>query len=57
MSRRLARIALPDSCVMSSPLITIFPEVGGSRPISSRPVVDFPQPLSPTIARVSPWLR
>ncbi|RPK44073.1 hypothetical protein EES39_17860 [Streptomyces sp. ADI92-24] len=42
---------------MSSPLYRIIPAVGSSRCTSSRATVDFPQPDSPTMPRVSPAAR
>src|SRR5665647_2756489 len=54
MLRRTALSALPDSWAMSSPWNRIWPSVGFSSRISSRAVVDFPQPDSPTTPRVSP---
>src|SRR4051812_48934451 len=41
-------------CVMSWPSNRIRPSVGSSSRMSSRPVVDFPQPVSPTRPIVSP---
>src|SRR5665811_798959 len=54
MLRRTALSALPDSWAISSPWNRIWPAVGFSRRISSRAVVDLPQPDSPTTPRVSP---
>src|SRR5664279_1298047 len=54
MLRRTALSALPDSWAMSSPWNKICPSVGWSRRMSSRAVVDLPQPDSPTSPRVSP---
>src|SRR2546430_5073261 len=53
-SRRSGRIAPTDRCVMSRPSKTTFPPVGSSSRVTSRPVVDLPQPDSPTRPSVSP---
>src|ERR1044072_1188848 len=54
-SRRIGRIEAVPRCVMSLPSNSIFPEVGSSSRVISRPMVDLPQPDSPTTPRVSPW--
>ena len=58
MSRRSGRSRRVGRCVMSSPSKRTVPPVGSSRRVSSRPVVDLPQPDSPTTPSVSPrWTR
>src|ERR1700689_1708294 len=54
MSRRLVRSFPLPILAMSSPLITIEPDVGGSRATIIRPGVVLPQPDSPTRPNVSP---
>src|SRR6202163_3647251 len=41
-------------CEMSAPLIRIWPESGLSRRVTHRATVDFPDPDSPTSAKVCP---
>jgi hypothetical protein len=53
-SRRNGRIWRRFRCVMSAPWKVILPSVGSSRRVTSRPVVDLPQPDSPTRPSVSP---
>src|SRR6266571_9222546 len=43
-------------CEMSSPLNLMVPDVGSRSRITARPMVDFPQPDSPTSPTVSPAL-
>src|SRR5215204_4625152 len=45
---------LSDIEVMSSPCSLTVPAVGGCRPTTALPIVDFPEPDSPTSPRVSP---
>ncbi len=52
--RRCLRIALPSSLVRSVPSKMTSPEVGLYSCRIARPVVDFPQPDSPTSPSVSP---
>ncbi len=54
MSRRRLRRRSPSSRVMSSPRNRISPEVGSISRMMQRPVVDLPQPDSPTRPSVSP---
>ncbi len=56
MSRRIGRIAPTPRWVMSVPSNSIFPAVGSSSRVTSRPIVDLPQPDSPTTPSVSPAL-
>src|SRR5258707_11440849 len=54
MSRRSARSAALSSAVTFLPLNHTSPEVGSMSRRMQRPVVDLPQPDSPTSPRVSP---
>src|SRR5690348_3165209 len=54
ISRRSGLSLLCGSMAMSSPSKRMVPLVGSSSRISSRAVVLFPQPLSPTMPSVSP---
>ncbi len=54
MRVRASRIASPDNWVSSLPSNRIEPDVGRGSCMMARPVVDLPQPLSPTMPRVSP---
>jgi hypothetical protein len=54
MSRRSARNALLSILFTSAPLNRISPELGSISRRMQRPVVDLPQPDSPTRPRVSP---
>ena len=54
MSRHRARIERLSSRVTSRPSNQTSPEVGSIRRSTQRPVVDLPQPDSPTRPRVSP---
>ena len=54
MCRRISRMALLSSSVNSTPSKRTEPEVAGMSCRMQRPVVDFPQPDSPTRPRVSP---
>ena len=45
--------SLGGSWLTRSPAINMSPEVGLSRPEMTRRIVDFPQPLGPTIVRNS----
>jgi hypothetical protein len=51
---RTERSSLPDSSVRSVPPKRTRPEVGGGSWTMALPVVDLPQPDSPTRPRVSP---
>ena len=51
---RSDRRAVPVSAAMSCPRISIVPERGGNRPISSLSNVDLPQPDPPRITKTSP---
>ena len=53
-SRRSGRICSLDRWVMSVPAKVTLPAVGSSSRVTSRAVVLFPQPDSPTIEKVSP---
>ncbi|GAV33936.1 hypothetical protein ROTAS13_01595 [Roseomonas sp. TAS13] len=55
--RRSARSAVPEAVVTSWPSKRIVPALGSISRITSRAVVDLPQPDSPTSARVSPRFR
>jgi hypothetical protein len=57
MRLRIDRIRVRSNCVMSWPSKTMLPAVGSSMRNTARPVVDLPQPLSPTSPRVSPRRR
>lgn len=46
--------ASPESAVKSSPSSVTVPSVGSVRRRTHLPVVDLPQPDSPTMAKVSP---
>ena len=52
--RRAARSCFSSSSEISISSNRTVPLVGSTSRISSRPVVDLPQPLSPTSASVSP---
>ena len=52
--RRWARSSRRVRVLMSRSAKWMVPPVGGSRPTTIRPSVDFPQPDSPTIPKVSP---
>jgi hypothetical protein len=52
--RRRWRAAALAGWAMGMPSIVTAPEVGGNRPTTMRPKVDFPEPDSPTSAKVSP---
>src|SRR5438876_4834877 len=54
ISRRIGRISVRESLVMSRPSKTIRPSVGSSRRMMQRAIVDLPQPDSPTTPSVSP---
>ena len=54
ISRRSGLISLRFRSAISRPSKRTEPDVGSSRRISSRAVVDLPQPLSPTSPNVSP---
>ena len=54
MSRRSARSASPPICRTSAPLNQTSPELGSISRRMQRPVVDLPQPNSPTSPSVSP---
>src|SRR5690606_9068630 len=56
MRLRNSRICLRLNFVMSCPSKKIWPEVGSMSRSTTRPVVDLPQPLSPTNPSVSPRL-
>ena len=45
---------LSGMCVMSCPCSFTVPDVGGCRPRTALPIVDLPEPDSPTTPRVSP---
>ncbi len=51
---RVRRSSAPDSFDMSRPANTTWPDFGGGNCMMALPVVDFPQPDSPTRPRVSP---
>ncbi len=53
-SRRSGLMRRSGQLLMSLPSYTIEPDVGASSRVSSRAVVDLPQPLSPTRPNVSP---
>ncbi|KAG0925834.1 hypothetical protein G6F31_018600 [Rhizopus arrhizus] len=57
MCRRMSRILSGDMCVTSWPTSRIAPSVGCTSFIRRRPVVDLPEPDSPTSASVSPARR
>ena len=54
ISRRIGRICARESFEMSRPRNVIVPEVGSSRRMMQRAIVDLPQPDSPTTPSVSP---
>ena len=54
MRRRIGRMRSLSWAVMSWPSNTMRPAVGSSMRRMARPVVDLPQPLSPTSPSVSP---
>ena len=54
MLRRMARRSPPPKPVTLWPSNTISPEVGSISRSTQRPVVDLPQPDSPTSPSVSP---
>jgi len=54
MSRRKLRSSSPDSDSTFLPSNTTLPELGSIRRSTQRPVVDLPQPDSPTSPSVSP---
>src|SRR5215217_7765640 len=54
ISRRSGLISFVPRSAISRPSKRTEPDVGRSSRISSRAVVDLPQPLSPTIPNVSP---
>ena len=54
MRVRALRSALPDSLVMLTPSSSTVPLDGSTMRIRALPVVDLPQPDSPTSPRVSP---
>ena len=53
-SRQYAVRAAPLRLVTSLPWKVILPEVIGSSPSTIRAIVDFPEPLSPTIVVIWP---
>ena len=55
--RRIARNSRVPAFVTSWPSMTIEPAVGVSSRMMARPVVDLPQPDSPTSESVSPGRR
>ena len=56
ISRRSGFMSLTLRFAISRPSNLTEPDVGSSRRSSRRAVVDFPQPLSPTMPNVSPRL-
>ncbi len=54
MRRRTGRSAEPDKVLRSSPPIIMWPAVGSIRRTMQRATVDFPEPDSPTMPRISP---
>ena len=55
MSRRSFCISPPPAFITSMPSKVTEPDVASMRRSTARPVVDLPQPLSPTRPRVSPF--
>ena len=56
-SRQYAVRSLPFRLVTSLPWKVIVPEVIGSSPSTIRAIVDFPEPLSPTMVVIWPSSR
>src|ERR1700712_4735860 len=54
ISRRIGRMPRTERSVMSRPSNRMRPDVGSMSFVTARPVVDLPQPDSPTSPRVSP---
>jgi hypothetical protein len=54
MRRRSGRRPACDKCVMSRPSSTIVPSLGSISRMIMRPMVDLPQPDSPTSPSTSP---